>query len=155
MKRFQSRYEKIRRFRAQQERVAKSEAAARNADLENAAMRETQEIRLLDQVSRSAALQFEAGVSGAMLSALLNAVSKQQHSVTDAGAHRRLAEETAALAMNLYTTARTELNTIADVIHREQQEHRLQQRKHEDVQLQEQASQAWHQSTLNSEGNEQ
>ena len=54
------------------------------------------------------------------------------------------AEDNLKLALDLHRHARTELKIIEEVIHREHTEHRREQLKHEDIQMQEQASQAYH-----------
>ena len=50
----------------------------------------------------------------------------------------------ATIAEEFRDQARTELKIIEEVIHREHTEHRREQLKREDIQLQEQASQAYH-----------
>lgn len=54
------------------------------------------------------------------------------------------AEDNLKLALARHSHARTELKIIEEVIHREHTEHRREQLKHEDLQMQEQASQAYH-----------
>lgn len=146
MKRFLSRYDKVRRVREQQERLAKAEAALRNAEMEAAGVAESQARQRLDDVSRSTATQMDSGVNGAVLTVLLNSVTSAEAQVVRATEFRRRTEELAEVAMKQYGAARAELRTLDEVIHREKLEHQQQQLKHEELQLQEQASRTWYQT---------
>lgn len=54
------------------------------------------------------------------------------------------AEENLRLALQQHSQARAELKIMEEVIHREQTEHRREQLKREEIQMQEQASQAYY-----------
>jgi flagellar export protein FliJ len=151
MKRFQSRFFKLRRIREQQERLTKADAAARNSELEQASRIVSDREEQLRQVRTTMTNLMDQGVSGGVLSALLSSVSHHELRLKTAVSERQKAAETAEAAMKIWQTARTELKTVEEMIHRERQEHQVVQRKHEDNQLQEQASRSWFRRSIDSE----
>jgi flagellar export protein FliJ len=151
MKRFQSRFFKLRRIREQQERLTKADAAARNSELEQASKVVSDREEQLRQVRTTMTNLMDQGVSGGVLSALLSSVSHHELRLKTAFSERQKAAETADAAMKIWQTARTELKTVEEMIHRERQEHEVVQRKHEDNQLQEQASRSWFRRSIDRE----
>lgn len=144
MKRFISRFERIRHLRAQEEDTCRATAAARNAERE-AAEEYQNSIRLwLEQIQRTAARDLAKGMSGGVLTSMTSMMEQGEQQLHSAAVSLKKAEDNLKLALDLHRRARTELKIIEEVIHREHTEHRREQLKHEDIQMQEQASQAYH-----------
>ena len=144
MKRFISRFERIRHLRAQEEDTCRATAAARNAERE-AAEEYQNSIRLwLEQIQRTAAQDLAKGMSGGVLTSMTSMMEQGEQQLQLAATSLKKAEDNLKLALDLHRHARTELKIIEEVIHREHTEHRREQLKHEDIQMQEQASQVYH-----------
>ncbi len=144
MKRFTSRYERIRHLRAQQEDVCRAAAAACNAERAVAEERRN-EVRLwLDTVYQNAARDLAKGMSGGVLVSMTSMMEHGQQKLHAADEALTTAEENLRLALLKHSQARAELKIMEEVIHREQTAHRREQLKHEEIQMQEQASQAYH-----------
>lgn len=144
MKRFISRFERIRHLRAQQEDTCRAAAAARNA--ERALAEEYRDsVRIwLDTIHRTAARDLARGMSGGILISMTSMMEHGEQKLEAAARSLQTAEDNLRLALQQHSHARTELKIIEEVVHQEQTEHRRAQMKHEEIQLQEQASQAYH-----------
>lgn len=144
MKRFISRYERIRHLRAQQEDVCRAAAAARNAERAVAEERRNEVRQWLDAVHRNAARDLTNGMSGGVLLSMTSMMDHGEQTLQTADEALKTAEEQLKLALQQHRNARAELKIMEEVIHREQSEHRREQLKREEIQLQEQASQAYY-----------
>ena len=144
MKRFSSRYERIRHLRAQQEDVCRAAAAARNSERAVAEERRNAVRQWLDTVHRNAARDLANGMSGGVLVSMTSMLDHGAQTLRTADEALKTAEEHLSLALQQHRHARAELKIMEEVIHREQSEHRREQLKREEIQLQEQASQAYY-----------
>jgi flagellar biosynthesis chaperone FliJ len=144
MKRFISRYERVRRLRAQQEDVCRAAAAACNAARALAEERRNEVRQWLDTIHQNAACDLAKGMSGGVLVSMTSMMEHGQQRLHDAGEALSTADENLRQALLQHSQARAELRIIEEVIHREQTAHRREQLKHEEIQIQEQASQAYH-----------
>ena len=144
MKRFASRYERIRHLRAQQEDVCRAAAAARNTERAVAEERRNEIRQWLDTFHRNAARDLANGLSGGVLVSMTSMMDHGAQTLQAADAALKTAEEHLRLALLQHRHARAELKIMEEVIHREQAEHRREQLKREEVQMQEQASQAYY-----------
>lgn len=142
MKRFNSRYERIRHLRSQQEDACRAAAAARNAERAAAQQRWDSVQQWLDTIHRKAARDMANSLSGGVFVSMTSMMQHGEDKLQAAADELRTAEENLKLALQQHKAARAELKIIEEVIHREQTEHRRTQLKREEVQLQEQASQA-------------
>ncbi|HQX49387.1 MAG TPA: hypothetical protein PLY87_27270 [Planctomycetaceae bacterium] len=143
MKRFISRYERIRHLRAQQEDVCRAAAAARNAERATAENYRNEVLRWLDTIHNTAARDLTSGLTGGILLAMHSMMEQGEHERHAADDALKTAEEHLRLALENHRHARTELKTMEEIIQREQAEHRQAQLKREEIQLQEQALQAY------------
>jgi flagellar biosynthesis chaperone FliJ len=144
MKRFNSRYERIRHLRAQEEDTCRAAAAARNTERAAAESHQNAMRLWLDTMQRTAARDLANGMSGGVLLSMTSMMDHGEMQLQAAAESLRKAEDNLKLALNQHSHARTELKIIEEVIHREHTEHRREQLRHEDIQMQEQASQAYH-----------
>ena len=144
MKRFSSRYEQIRHLRAQQEDVCRAAAAARNTERVVAEERRNEVRQWLDAVYLNAARDLANGMSGAVLVSMTSMMDHGAQTLQAADEFLKTAEENLRLALQQHRQARSDLKIMEEVIHREQSEHRREQLKREETQLQEQASQAYY-----------
>lgn len=144
MKRFISRFERIRHLRAQQEDTCRAAAAARNAERAKAEESRDSVQTWLDTIHRTAARDLANGMSGAVLISMTSMMEHGEQQLYVANRSLQSAEDSLRLALQQHSHARTELKIIEEVVHREYTEHRRAQMKHEEIQLQEQASQAYH-----------
>ena len=144
MKRFISRYERIRHLRAQAEDTCRAAAAARNAERATAEAHRDSTRLWLDTIQRTAAQDLAKGMSGGILISMTSMMDHGEQKLQAADESLKTAEDNLKLALEHHSHARTELKIIEEVIHREHTEHRREQLKHEDIQMQEQASQAYH-----------
>ena len=143
MKRFISRYERIRHVRAQAEDTCRAAAAARNAERATAEAHQDSLRLWLDTIQRTAARDLAKGMSGGVLISMTSMMEHGEQQLQAAAESLNKAEDNLKLALEHHSHARTELKIIEEVIHREHTEHRREQLKHEDIQMQEQASQAY------------
>ncbi len=144
MKRFNSRYERIRHLRAQAEDTCRAAAAARNAERATAEAHQDSMRLWLDTLQRTAARDLAKGMSGGVLISMTSMMEHGEQQLQAAAESLKKAEDNLKLALEHHSHARTELKIIEEVIHREHTEHRREQMKHEEIQMQEQASQAYH-----------
>ena len=144
MKRFISRYERIRHLRAQEEDTCRAAAAARNSERAAAEAHQNATQLWLDSIQRTAARDLANGMSGGVLISMTSMMEHGEQQLQAAAESLKKAEDKLKLALIQHGHARTELKIIEEVIHREHTEHRREQLKHEDIQIQEQASQAYH-----------
>lgn len=146
MKRFHSRYDRVRRLREQHERLAKAEASSCRAELEAAIGHEEATVDDLNQIRLATAAELQRGASGAYVASLISLIAAQESASAAAAEARQNAAASMETALHNYSHARRELKTVDEVIHRELAAFRLDQHKHEEARLQEQASHAWHQN---------
>jgi hypothetical protein len=144
MKRFNSRYERIRHLREQQEDVCRAAAAARNAERSVEEQHRNSVENWLDVVQREAANDMAAGLSGALLISMTSLFERGRLELKSADESLQRAEERLRVALEQHTQSRAELNLVEKIIHREHTEHRREQLRHEEHQLLEQAVQAYH-----------
>jgi flagellar biosynthesis chaperone FliJ len=144
MKRFSSRYERIRHLRSQQEDTCRAAAAACNAERMRAEQNRNEVHKWLDAIQRTAAQDIVTGLSGSVFITMTNMLQLGEQKLRTAADQLHAAEENLTLALQQHKAARAELKIIEEVIHREQTEHRRAQLKREEIQLQEQASQAYY-----------
>jgi flagellar biosynthesis chaperone FliJ len=144
MKRFISRYERIRHLRAQAEDTCRAAAAARNSERAAAEAHRYAMRQWLDTIQCTAARDLANGMSGGVLISMTSMMEHGEQQLLAASASLKNAEDNLRLALEHHSHARTELKIIEEVIHREHTEHRREQLRHEDIQIQEQASQAYH-----------
>lgn len=142
MKRFTTRYEKIRHLRAQQEDVCRAAAVARNSERAAAEQHRDAVLLWLDSIERSAAAELSCGLSGAVLLSMTHQISQGYAELNAASESLRQAEESLREAIEEHRIARTELKVIEEMIHREHTAYRQDQLKLQEHQLQEQAAQA-------------
>ncbi len=154
MKRFSSRFEKVRHLRAQQEDVCRAAAAARNAERE-AIERRCHEIqKALNSAETLTAHDMNRGVTGALLHSMASEIEHLRHQISLANEALRKAEDRLNLALQEYKQARAELKIVEEVIHREHKEYRHEQLRIEEHQLQEQAVQTYYRNMEVSRDNE-
>jgi hypothetical protein len=144
MKRFISRYERIRHLRAQEEDTCRAAAAARNAERAAAEAHRDAMSRWLDTIQRTAARDLVKGMSGGVLISMTSMMEHGEQQLLAAAESLKKAEDHLKQALIQHGQARTELKIIEEVIHREHTEHRREQLQREDIQIQERASQAYH-----------
>lgn len=144
MKRFIPRYERIRHLRAQQEDTCRAAAAARNSERAAAEAHQDASRVWLDTIQRTASRDLANGMSGGVLISMHRMMELGEQQLVAAAESLKQAEDNLKLALEHHSHARTELKIIEEIIHREHTEHRREQLRHEDIQLQEQASQAYH-----------
>ena len=144
MKRFTSRYERIRHLRAQQEDVCRASAAARNSERALAEQRRDGVELWLNKVQRDATADMSGGLSGAVLISLTSLIERGRQNLHSADELLHQAEDRLRQALQHHTHARAELKIVEEVIHREHTEHRREQLRKEEHQLQEQAVQAYY-----------
>jgi flagellar biosynthesis chaperone FliJ len=142
MKRFTTRYDKIRHLRAQQEDVCRAAAAARNAERAAAEQHRDAVRKWIESIERSAAAELSAGLSGAVLLSMTCQISQGHAELNAANDSVRQAEEKLREAIEEHRHARTELKVIEEIIHQEHTTFRRDQLRLQEHQLQEQASQA-------------
>ncbi|MDA1232328.1 MAG: hypothetical protein O2856_16265, partial [Planctomycetota bacterium] len=97
----------------------------------------------LDTIHRTAARDLAHGMSGGVLISMTSMMEHGEQQLKAADRSLQTAEDHLRLALQQHSHARTELKIIEEVVRREHTEHRRAQSKHEDIQLQEQASQAY------------
>lgn len=148
MKRFNSRYERIRRLRAQQEDACRATAAARNAERAKAETSRNEVHQWLNRIHDSAARDLTTGLTGAILQAMQSMMEEGERERQAADNAVNIAEQNLRAALQSYNHARVELKTVEEVIQQEHTEHRRLQLKQEEAQLQEQASQAYYRTLL-------
>ncbi len=144
MKKFQSRFEQVRRIRIQAEKLARVEAARRNTERDQAIQLQKQCEQALRNVLNMAAKHLQSSTHGIMVAAMSTEVANHEQCVADAETAVQEASERVREAMDAFMVARRELKTIEEMIHREQLEHRQQELLKEEHKQQEQASQQWH-----------
>ncbi len=154
MKRFSSRYEKIRRLRAQQEDICRAAAAARNAERNAAEQARDAKRRWLETIERTAATDMSAGLSGALLNSIASEIDRGKNELRVANDVLKAAEDKLREALEHHKHARAELKIVEEVIHRERTEHRHEQLRIQEHQLQEQAAQAYFRRQETSRGTE-
>lgn len=153
MKKFQSRFEQLRRIRVQAEKLARVEAARRNSERDQALAQQAACEQSLQNVLKSASEHLKKPTTGILIAAMSSEVAVHEQNVADAEAAVQVATERVREAMEAYTTARRELKTVEEMIHREQMEHRQHELLLEEQKQQEQASQQWHTRRQDSERN--
>lgn len=141
MKRFISRYEKIRHLRAQQEDVCRAAAVARNAERTECEGRRDQSILRLSRYETEAAAGMKLGVTGAVLQSMATQIERAKQQIKLDNEALRLADERLEIALQEHKAARAELRIVEELIHQELTEHRKTQLRIEEHQLQEQAVQ--------------
>ncbi|MCA9033770.1 MAG: hypothetical protein KDA91_01510 [Planctomycetaceae bacterium] len=143
VKRFESRYRQIQRIREQHEDAAKTQLAARNSELIDAQQKEKAQEHRLQEVLRNVSSQMLFGVSGGFLGSLLKEVEVHEQAVAECRKLRIDAERESEFAAAVLKAATVELKTVNELVNREKAEHRIDMFRKEDIELQEQASQAW------------
>lgn len=153
MKKFQSRFEQLRRIRVQAEKLARVEAARRNSERDQAVALQTACEQSLQNALRTASQQLQKSTTGVFIAAMSSEVAIHEQNLANAEAAVQVATERVREAMELFTNARRELRTVEEMIHREQVEHRQHELLLEEQKQQEQASQQWHSRRQDSERN--
>jgi flagellar export protein FliJ len=144
MKRFISRFEKVRHLRAQQEDTCRAAAAARNAERAVVEMRRDAALRQLDAAEAEAGKGMSSGLTGAFLNSMASRIDQAKQLLRQENELLKKAEERLQAALAEHKQARAELKIVEEVIQRERTEHRHEQLKAEDDQLQEQAAQTFY-----------
>lgn len=144
MKRFISRFEKVRHLRAQQEDTCRAAAAARNAERAEIEMRRDEAIRKVNAAEDEAAKGMSPGLTGAFLNSMASRIDHARQVVRQENELLQKAEERLQAALAEHKQARAELKIVEEVIQRERTEYRHDQLKAEDDQLQEQAAQTYY-----------
>jgi len=144
MKRFSSRYEKVRRLRSQQEDTCRAAAAARNAERAIIEERRDKAVAWLNTVEHEAGVGMGLGITGALLNSMASQIEQAKLQLQHENICLQKAEERLREALQEHKQARAELKVVEEMIHREQTEHRREQLKMEEHQLQEQAAQTHH-----------
>lgn len=142
MKRFVSRFEKIRHLRTQQEVACRAQVAARNTERTAIEQRRDSTRNRLDAIEREAGLDMATGITGAVLNSLANHIEQAKQQLRNENELLRTAEEKLQESVIEHQRARTELRVVEELIDREQVEHRRTQLRTAEHQLQEQAAQA-------------
>lgn len=154
MKRFVSRYEKIRRLRAQQEDVCRAAAAARNAERTECERRRDQGELRLSRFEIETATGMKSGVTGAILQSMATQIERAKHQIKLDNEALRLADDRLQNALQEFKAARAELKIVEEMIQRELTEHRKQQMRIEEHQLLEQAVQIYYRKMELNQDNE-
>ena len=154
MKRFVSRYEKIRRLRAQQEDVCRAAAAARNAERAECERRRDQSVLRLSRFETETAAGMKLGVTGAVLQSMATQIEQAKHQIKLDNEALRIADDRLELALQEHKAARAELKIVEEMIDRELTEHRKEQLRIEEHQLLEQAVQTYYRKLEISQDNE-
>jgi flagellar biosynthesis chaperone FliJ len=144
MKRFVSRYEKIRRLRAQQEDVCRAAAAARNAERIQAEQRRDEAELRLSRFETETAAGMKLGITGSILQSMASQIERAKHQIKLDNEALRLADDRLEIALQEHKEARAELRIVEEMIHRELTEHRKAQMRIEENQLLEQAVQTYY-----------
>ena len=154
MKRFVSRYERIRRLRAQQEDVCRAAAAARNAERAECERRRDQSVLRLSRFETETAAGMKLGVTGAVLQSMATQIEQAKHQIKLDNEALRKADERLDLALQEHKAARAELRIVEEMIHKELTDHRKEQLRIEENQLLEQAVQTYYRRMELSQDNE-
>lgn len=144
MKRFISRFEKVRHLRAQQEDTCRAAAAARNAERAVIEARRDEAIRQLNAAEDEAGKGMSLGLTGAFLNSMASGIDQARQRLWQENESLQKAEALLQAALAEHKQARAELKIVEEVIQRERTEHRHEQLKAEDAQLQEQAAQTYY-----------
>jgi len=144
MKRFLSRYEKVRHLRAQQEDTCRAAAAARNAERAVIEERRDKAFAWLNTVEHDTGVGMGQGITGALLNSMASQIEQAKLQLQHQNTCLQKAEEILQQALQEHRQARAELKVVEEMIHREKTEHRREQLKMEEHQLQEQAAQTYH-----------
>jgi len=144
MKRFTSRYERIRHLRSQQEDACRAAAAARNTERAISQQKRDQVQQWLETIQKTAARDMANSLSGGVFVSMTSMMQHGEEKLQAASDELRISEENLKLALQQHSAARAELRIIEEVIHREHTEHRRAELRREEVQMQEQASQAYY-----------
>lgn len=147
MKRFISRYDKIRQLRAQREDLCRATAAARNSERNLALSQRDAAMERLNTVEAQAASDISSGVSGAILNGVASLIVQARQQLRFCQESLEKAEDLLNLALDDHKSASIELKIVDELIQREKTEHRRTQLRAEDHQLQERASQLFYQQT--------
>lgn len=154
MKRFVSRYEKIRHLRAQQEDVCRAAAAARNAERIAAERRRDEAELRLSRFETEAAAGMKLGITGSILQSIATQIERAKHQIKLDNEALRLADDRLDTALQEHKEARAELKIVEEMIHRELTEHRKKQMRIEENQLLEQAVQTYYRKMENNQDSE-
>ena len=144
MKRFVSRYEKIRRLRAQQEDVCRATAAARNAERIEAERRRDEAALRLSRFETETAAGMKLGITGSILQSMASQIERAKHQIKLDNEALRLADDRLEMALQEHKEARAERRIVEEMIHRELTEHRKEQMRIAENQLLEQAVQSYY-----------
>ena len=112
MKRFSSRYEKIRRLRSQQEDICRAAAAARNAERNTLEQARDAKQRWLETIERAAATDISNGLSGALLNSIASEIDRGKHELRASNDVLKAAEERLREALEQHKHARAELKIV-------------------------------------------
>ncbi len=123
--------------------MCRASAAARNSERATAEEQRSGIERWLDRIQREAAHDMNGGLSGAVLISVTSLIARGREDLTAADESVNHAEDRHREALREHALARAELKIVEEVIHREHTEHRREQLRKEEHQLQEQAVQAY------------
>lgn len=153
MKKFQSRFEQLRRVRVQAEKLAQVEAARRNTERDQALATQDSCEQSLHNALKAASQHLQNPTSGILIAAMSSEFAVHEQNLAEAEFAVQRATERVREAMDAYTNARRELRIVEEMIHREQMEHKHTELLLEEQKQQEQASQQWHSRRLDAERN--
>ncbi|MCA9063400.1 MAG: hypothetical protein KDA96_10085 [Planctomycetaceae bacterium] len=144
MKRFRSKLDRILRVRAQQEQLARTEAARANSLFHAAeeALRTVREEH--EQLMQDSSAVLSSQTDGACLQTLQAAGRLAESAVHRGESHLENFRQLMQKALDQYSHARAEQKIVEEVIHRERLQHRRDQHRTEESRLQEQSAQAYH-----------
>ena len=143
VKKFQTKFGQIQRVREQHEQAAQNDLAIKTADLHELNRQQQIEQQQLQEVQQSLKSQVAFGASGSFLQCLMQQVARQESKLQELAALQHNAELQVQLATHVLKAATVNRKTISELVAREQADYRVSVIKHLDIQLQEQASQAW------------
>ncbi|MCA9058228.1 MAG: hypothetical protein KDA85_07000 [Planctomycetaceae bacterium] len=152
MKRFTSKLDRILRVRAQQEQLARTEAARANS-LHSAAEEALQAVRTEhEELMTESTAQMSGETDGATLQTLTTAGRLAEATIERGVLHVNHFQQLMQQALDAYAHARAEQKIVDELIHRERLVHRRTQHLIEESQLQEQTAQAFHRRQQENEG---
>ena len=143
VKKFHSKFSQIQRVREQHEQAARNDLALKTADLHELNRRQQIEQQQLQEVQQSLKSQVAFGAPGSFLQCLMQQVAMQESKLAKLTALQHNAALQVQLATHVLKAATLNRKTITELVAREHAEYRVSVIKDEDIQFQEQASQAW------------
>lgn len=127
--------------------MCRAAAAARNAERAKAEEQRDAAQLWLNRVEKEAGQGFGMGITGAMLNSLASQIEQAKQNLIIGNESLRKAEVKLQEALQEHKQARAELKIVEEMIQREHAEHRREQLRVEEHQLQEQAAQTFYRNT--------